>query len=112
VIPRNKNNEVAQRTVTSVYLDEVIQMAGYEAFWAGFGWWWIFPIAMIVLCVFMMRGRTGCMTGWSTCGSPTTTVGISPSDSAGEILDKRYVLGEISKEEYEEKRKDIEQTDG
>ena len=98
---------MAERTVTSVNLDEVIQMAGYEAF----GWWWIFPFAMIVLCVFMMRGRTGCMTGWSTCGSATTTSAISPSDSAREILDKRYALGEINKEEYEEKRKDIDQTD-
>jgi uncharacterized membrane protein len=92
--------------------EEVIEMTGYEAFWAGFGWWWIFPIAMIVLCVFMMRGRTGCMTGWSTCGSATTTPAIVPSDSAREILDKRYVLGEISKEEYEEKKMDMGQTDG
>jgi uncharacterized membrane protein len=35
----------------------------------------------------------------------------SNSDSAREILDKRYALGEISKEEYEEKRKDIDLTD-
>jgi putative membrane protein len=97
-------------------------MAGYEAFWADFGWWWIFPVAMIVLCVFMMRGRTGCMTGWSTYRSATTTPAIAPSDSATtpaiapsdsarEILDKRYALGEINKEEYEEKRRDIDQTD-
>jgi len=87
-------------------------MTGYEAFWAGFGWWWIFPIAMIFMCVFMMRGRMGCMTGWSTYCSATTTPAIDPSDSAWEILDKRYALGEISKEEYEEKRTDIDQTYG
>ncbi|MFQ6078549.1 MAG: SHOCT domain-containing protein [Thermodesulfobacteriota bacterium] len=29
------------------------------------------------------------------------------SDSAREILDRRYALGEISKEEYEEKKRDI-----
>jgi uncharacterized membrane protein len=52
------------------------------------------------------------MTGWSTCGSATTTPAIVPSDSAREILDKRYVLGEISKEEYEEKKMDMGQTDG
>ncbi|MDH3555614.1 MAG: SHOCT domain-containing protein [Deltaproteobacteria bacterium] len=86
-------------------------MAGYEAFWADIGWWWIFPIAMIVLCVFMMRGRTGCMTGWSTYRRATTTPAIAPSDSAREILDKRYALGEINKEEYQEKRRDIDQTD-
>jgi putative membrane protein len=86
-------------------------MAGYEAFRADIGWWWIFPIAMIVLCVFMMRGRTGCMTGWSTYRRATTTPAIVPSDSAREILDKRYALGEINKEEYQEKRRDIDQTD-
>ncbi len=54
----------------------------------------------------------GCMTGWSTYRSATTTPAIDPSDSAGEILDKRYALGEINKEEYEEKRTDIDQTYG
>ena len=86
-------------------------MAGHEIFWADIGWWWIFPIVMIVLCVFMMRGRMGCMTAWSTYRSTNTTRTISPSDSAREILDKRYALGEITKEEYEEKKGDIEQTD-
>jgi uncharacterized membrane protein len=31
------------------------------------------------------------------------------SESAREILDKRYVLGEISKEVYEEKKRDMSQ---
>jgi putative membrane protein len=31
----------------------------------------------------------------------------SKADSALEVLKKRYARGEISKEEYEEKRKDI-----
>ena len=86
-------------------------MAGYEAFWAGFEWWWILPAGMIVLCVFMMRGRMGCMTGWSTYRRSTSTHAISPSDSPREILDKRYALGEINQEEYEEKRRNIDQTD-
>jgi uncharacterized membrane protein len=51
------------------------------------------------------------MTGWSAYRSATTTPAIAPSDSAREILDKRYALGEINKEEYEEKRKDIDQID-
>jgi uncharacterized membrane protein len=52
------------------------------------------------------------MSGWSTSRNDTTTGSLALSDSAREILDKRYVLGEISKEEYQEKRKDIGQTDG
>jgi uncharacterized membrane protein len=59
-----------------------------------------------------MRGRRFCMTGWSTPRSGRSTVSLAPSDSAREILDKRYVLGEISKEEYQEKRKELGQTDG
>lgn len=85
-------------------------MAGYEPLWAGFQWWWIFPVAMIVLCFFVMRGRTGCMTGWSTSRRVTDIRAISSSDSAREILDKRYALGEISKDEYIERKGDLEQT--
>lgn len=102
---------MAERIASSIDIDEVIQMTGYETFWAGFGWWWVVPIAMVVLCVFMMRGRRSCMTGWSTYRRSTSAHAIAPSDSAREILDKRYALGEINKEEYEEKRRNIDQTD-
>ena len=85
-------------------------MAGYQAFWADIGWWWIFPIAMIVLCVFMMRGRMGCMMCWPSSRHSNKTGQMVTSDSAREILDKRYALGEISKEEYQEKKGDMEQT--
>jgi uncharacterized membrane protein len=93
-------------------MEEVITMAGYEPFWANIGWWWIVPLVMIAFCFFFMRGRRLCMTGWSTSRNDSSTASLASSDSAREILDKRYVLGEISKEEYEEKRKDIGQTDG
>jgi uncharacterized membrane protein len=76
-------------------------MYAYGAFWNGFHWWWIIPIAMMVLCFIMMRGHRGCMMGWHR--SPHST------ESAREILDKRYVLGEISKEEYEEKKRHVSQ---
>ena len=65
--------------------------------------WWIFPIAMIALCFFMMRKRGGSM----MCGFGSRDEDknhISDSDSASEILDKRYALGEISKEDYEDKK--------
>ena len=79
-------------------------MAGYESFMKGFEWWWLIPLVMIVLCFFMMRGR-GAL---SICGfgshSATDKRTIASSDSAKEILDKRYALGEIDKREYEEKK--------
>lgn len=83
-------------------------MNGPEVFTCAFGWWWIFPVAMILLCIFMSRRRKGFM---SSCCAPRGNEDVpsrSTTDSASQILDKRYALGEISKEEYEEKKKDIE----
>jgi len=74
-------------------------MFAYGGAWNGFHWWWLIPIAMMVLCFLMMRGRRGCVTVWPWSRHAP--------ESAREILDKRYALGEISKEEYEEKKRDI-----
>ena len=79
-------------------------MAGWE-FCGGF--WWIFPLVMIVLCFLMMRGRRGpmmCGPGprWWDSGREKS------GDSAREILEKRYAKGEIDRTEYEEKRKVLE----
>jgi len=83
-----------------------MQVTGYESleFW---DWWWIFPIAMMVLCFLMMRGRMCCTTGRHDSQDSTELRQSASSESARDILDKRYALSEISKEEYEEKKKDI-----
>ncbi|MEJ2695078.1 MAG: SHOCT domain-containing protein [Candidatus Sulfobium sp.] len=75
----------------------------------GYGLWWIIPLIMIgmmVLCFFMMRGRMGsmmCRPGFHKSGSNSEEA----SDSPLELLDKRYARGEISEEEYEEKKRII-----
>jgi uncharacterized membrane protein len=71
--------------------------------------WWIFPILMIALCFFMMRRRKGSM----MCGFGSRDINIhqiSASDSAIDILDKRYAFGDISKKEYEDRKRTVTDT--
>ncbi len=72
-------------------------------FSGGFGTplWWIFPIIMIIFCFFMMRG---CMGGMRFFKGNSH---IEPTYSALEILGKRYASGEIDKDEYEQMKRDL-----
>jgi len=68
--------------------------------------WWICPILMIAMWFFMRRGRRGSM----MCGfgfRDKNRHHIRTSDSATDILDKRYASDEIEKEEYEEKKRNL-----
>jgi putative membrane protein len=83
-------------------------MTGYEGFCSGFGWWWIFPLLMIALCFLMMRRRGGStMCGFGPFGLDSRH--INSSEFGMDILNKRYALGEINKEEYEEKKRALSQ---
>ncbi len=69
----------------------------------GFSWWWFMPIFMILFWGLMIWGIAALVRGLSgSSGSDS-----SRADSALEVLKKRYARGEINKEEYEEKKKDI-----
>lgn len=80
----------------------------------GAGFWWIFPllfvVLMIVMCVFVIRGGgMGCMWRDRHMGSPesydlTKRSEGESTESAMDILNKRYARGEIDKQEYEEKK--------
>ena len=73
-----------------------------------FSFWWICPLVMIILCFFMVRGRKSLM----MCGFGSRDRKrylTEPSDSAIEILEKRYAQGDINREEYEERKRILSQ---
>lgn len=74
--------------------------------WAGM---WIFPMimfAVILILIFLFAGRRwGCWHWWS---GPGRYYGEGrESETALEILKKRYAKGEITKDEFEQMKKDI-----
>lgn len=71
-----------------------------------FSFWWIVPIVMMILCFFMMRGRRGTMmSGFGCCGRDWQQ--HEGTQSARDILDRRYASGEIDQTEYEEKKRKL-----
>jgi len=78
-----------------------VNMWGHEGMMWGFGGWWmtIVWIAVVVGIVFLVKwlleqGRTG--------GQAS-----QKEESALDILKKRYARGEIDKEEFEQKKRDL-----
>ncbi len=77
--------------------------------WHGFHGWmfggmWFFPLIFIIICIvilFMIFGKKG--TNF-TCHD---TSNHGNKETALDILKKRYAKGEITKEEFEEMKKDI-----
>jgi len=64
----------------------------------GMGWGWIIGLVVLVLVVLFIVRSTNPNTGDRSVGE-----GESPLD----VLKKRYARGEIDKEEFEEKKKDL-----
>lgn len=76
-------------------------MMGNNGPWVGFPWMWIFPlIFLIVMLIFLFRRG-----GSPMCGSQNTQ---GKEESAREPLDRRYARGEITREEYQQIKKEFE----
>ena len=67
----------------------------------GFGWMWFMPLFMIAFWALVI-GAVVALVRSSGLGT-----GTHREESAMEILRRRYARGDISKEEYEEKRRDL-----
>lgn len=69
-----------------------------------FGWGWLMPIFMVIFWGLVIWGIIALARGtaWSGSADPS-----NHSESAQEILKRRYARGEINKAEYEEKKKDL-----
>lgn len=79
-------------------------MSGYEPY--HFSLWWVFPLAMMLLCLFIMLGRKrgrGCCFHSSTAGR----IHRKEQASVKEILDMRFASGGIDRAEYEAKKEII-----
>ena len=97
------NNNLIIGIVIAVAVFLLLGMFGFGGMMGGYGGFGFiimiaFWVAVIVGIVFLVR--------WLA----TSTRGGGSTESALEILKKRYAQGEISKEEYEAKKKDLIQT--
>jgi putative membrane protein len=72
-------------------------MHGADGMWFGMGWGWIIGIIVLALIIWLIVRGAG-------QGSATPQ---SSDKSALDILKERYAKGEINKEEFEEKKKDL-----
>jgi putative membrane protein len=70
----------------------------------GFGWWWM-PVFMILFWGLVVWGVVALVQGLSRSSGSNGVSGRQ--EPALEILKRRYARGEIGKEEYQEKKRDL-----
>ncbi len=73
-------------------------MGEYGHGWGmGMGWWWIIGLIIVIAVVWMVVKSLNQNTGSTQ----------SPGKSALDILKERYASGEIDKQEFEERKRDL-----
>jgi putative membrane protein len=71
---------------------------GYEGMMFGMGWWWIIGIILIAAIIWAIVRSSG---------QNNKLNNTANQKSALDILNERYARGEIEKEEYETKKRDL-----
>ncbi len=74
--------------------------------WFNPQWWWLCPLFMIVF--FILCGAAARRGRRALCCPPFRRWSLH--EDPNNILDRRYASGDISREEYETKRRDIRRT--
>jgi len=78
---------------------------GWRSMVGGYGWMWFMPVYMVAFWGLIIWAVVALVQGFSqTSGFRAPS---DQQDSALEILKRRYARGEIGKEEYEEKKRDL-----
>lgn len=72
----------------------------------GYGMGWLWMIIMIVFWIAVIIGIF-LLIRWLILSTKTTSSHRSQEESALDILKKRYARGEIDKEEFEQRKKDL-----
>jgi putative membrane protein len=73
------------------------------------GGWWFFPVIMCIIVMFfffIMFSKRGFRPPWSQ-GFDKHLGDSTDSESALDILKKRYAKGEITKEEFDQMKEDM-----
>ncbi len=73
-------------------------MHGFEGMGFGMVWWWIIGLILVAVIIWAVIRSTG------QSNNPNNTAN---QKSALDILKERYAKGEIDKEEFEQRKKDL-----
>ncbi len=73
-------------------------MHGFGGMGFGMGWWWVIGLILIVAIIYAIVRSNGQRNNFSHTDN---------QKSASSILEERYARGEIDKEEFEAKKRDL-----